>query len=160
MFKEHGVALDVEPCDPGSTRTLVMADPIRVGHVLVNLLINALHYTPPDGSVGIALLSNADGVEFAVADSGAGIPAQYLHRVFEKFFRVPGQTGVGGSGLGLAIAQDIIKAHGGRITVESDEGQGSTFRFTLPHAARHPFPAARNCSPLALRERVAGTPAG
>ena len=76
-----------------------------------------------------------DGVEFTVSDTGPGIPHEYLHRVFEKFFRVPGQPGESGAGLGLAIVKDVIEAHGGAVNVESTPGRGTTFRFTLRRAA-------------------------
>ena len=70
-------------------------------------------------------------LEMGVSDNGAGIPRQFLPRVFEKFFRAPGQQGSTGSGLGLSIAKEIVEAHGGRIRVESAEGKGTTFAFTL-----------------------------
>jgi signal transduction histidine kinase len=75
-------------------------------------------------------------VRFSIADTGSGIPKEFLPRVFERFFRVPGQSasGNGGAGLGLAIAQEIVVAHGGQISADSAEGAGSTFRFTLRRA--------------------------
>jgi signal transduction histidine kinase len=78
---------------------------------------------------------DGEHVEFFVSDNGVGIAREHLPRIFEKFFRVPGQPGDSGTGLGLALAKDIIEAHGGRIVVESVEGHGTTFRFTLPRAA-------------------------
>ena len=70
-------------------------------------------------------------VEFTVKDTGEGIAKQFQPRVFERFFRAPGQAS-GGVGLGLAIAKEIVLAHGGKIQVESEEGKGAAFRFTLP----------------------------
>jgi signal transduction histidine kinase/HAMP domain-containing protein len=114
----------------------VMADPTRIGHVLQNLLSNALKYTAENGRVELSVEEASNGwVQFAVSDDGRGIPRQYVSRVFEKFFRVPGQTGDSGTGLGLAIVKDIVEAHGGRIWVESREGRGTTFRFVLPRAS-------------------------
>ena len=81
-------------------------------------------------------------VRFRVADTGRGIPKQYLGRVFERFFRVPGQSGESGVGLGLAIAKDIVEAHGGQIAVESEEGRGTTFAFTLQAAEANESPSA------------------
>jgi signal transduction histidine kinase len=133
-FAEHGVALEVDvPQALGARR--VMADVTRVGHVFANLLNNALKYTSPGGRVRVAASEVGGGrVEFTVADDGAGIPRQYVGRVFEKFFRAPGQPGDSGTGLGLAIVKDIIEAHGGAVSVESEVGRGTTFRFTLPAA--------------------------
>jgi signal transduction histidine kinase len=131
-FAEKGVALYF---DPPAAAPAVLADSARVRHVFDNLLGNALRYTPPGESVRVGLREALDGVEFTVSDTGPGIPHEYLHRVFEKFFRVPGQPGESGAGLGLAIVKDIIEAHGGSVTVESAPGQGTTFRFTL-RAAR------------------------
>ena len=114
----------------------VMADATRIGHVLQNLLSNALKYTARMAGSRSAIEDGANGwVQFAVSDDGRGIPRQYVSRVFDKFFRVPGQTGDSGTGLGLAIVKDIVEAHGGRIWVESREGRGTTFRFVLPRAS-------------------------
>jgi signal transduction histidine kinase len=71
-------------------------------------------------------------VRFFVSDTGSGIPYQFLQRIFEHFFRVPEQKSETGVGLGLAIAKQIVEAHGGHINVESQEGKGTTFSFTLP----------------------------
>ena len=70
-------------------------------------------------------------VQFTVSDNGPGIAREYLPRLFERFFRAPGQTGASGVGLGLAIAKDIVEAHGGRVWVESEPGKGSRFSFTV-----------------------------
>jgi signal transduction histidine kinase len=70
-------------------------------------------------------------VKFSVADTGKGIPSQYLSRIFEQFFRVPDQGPQAGAGLGLAIVKEIVEAHGGTVSVDSVEGKGSTFSFTL-----------------------------
>lgn len=131
-FEAQGISLSIEPIgDIGA----VMADPTRIGHVLGNLLSNALRHTPAGGRVSLSARAVDGWTEFAVTDDGAGIPRQYLHRVFEKFFRAPGQSGGSGSGLGLAIAKDIIEAHGGKIRVESADERGTTFAFTLRQAS-------------------------
>src|SRR6185437_477473 len=109
----------------------VFADPMRIGHVLSNLLHNALRHTPAGGHVRIHGQRVDEWIELSVSDDGAGIPRQYVHRVFEKFFRAPGQQGSSGSGLGLAIAKDIVEAHGGKIRVDSAVGRGTIFAFTL-----------------------------
>ena len=128
MFQSQQVSLEA---GWDSDLPAVWADPARIGHVFANLLMNSLRYTPAGGRVTVGARKRADGVEFVIHDTGPGIPRQYLHRVFEKFFRVPGQPGGSGSGLGLAIARDVIEAHGGQIRAESGEGTGATFAFTL-----------------------------
>jgi len=149
-FRERGVDLqsDIAPGAPD-----VLADQTKIAHVFNNLLSNALRYTPAGGQVrvsaefaeqGTTQSANNDPapgdrtVRFAVQDTGSGIPRQYLDRIFERFFRVPGQApaqgaggGPGSAGLGLAIAREIVEAHGGHISVQSQPGQGSTFSFTL-----------------------------
>jgi signal transduction histidine kinase len=110
---------------------LVLADLTRIGHVFANLLMNSLRHTPAGGQVNIGARAVDDVVEFVVSDTGCGIPKQYLHRVFDKFFRVPGQSSASGSGLGLAIAKDIVEAHGGHIRVDGRDGIGTTVAFSL-----------------------------
>jgi two-component system, NtrC family, sensor histidine kinase KinB len=136
-FQDKGVELVIDiPADAPA----VLVDRTRIGHVFSNLLGNALKYTSPGGRARISAAAEegdaaADGdVRFSVEDTGIGIPKQYLPHVFERFFRAPGQSGTGGAGLGLAIAKEIVEAHGGRIGVESREGAGTRFTFTLRRA--------------------------
>jgi signal transduction histidine kinase len=112
----------------------VRADRERVSHVFDNLIGNALAHTGRGGSVEVSADADGDVVRFAVKDTGEGIPAQYLPRVFDRFFRVPGSRATRGAGLGLAIAREVVLAHGGAIDVTSPGGVGSTFTFTLPAA--------------------------
>ncbi len=112
----------------------VIADPSRIGHVLANLLSNALKYTSPGGKITISVEPRGDMVSFAISDTGEGMDSEYLDRIFEHFYRVPGQPEVAGEGLGLAIAKEIVEAHGGTIGVESEKGRGSTFTFSLRKA--------------------------
>ncbi|MFB0545796.1 MAG: sensor histidine kinase, partial [Anaerolineae bacterium] len=131
---------------------LVDVDPQRVGQVLRNLLDNALTHTPPGGEIAIAAhaacpeprgaLSLSKGrrsgqwVEVSVRDTGVGIDAEHLPYIFERFYRAnkSRSRATGGTGLGLAITRQLIEAHGGRIEVESEIGQGMQFTFTLPVA--------------------------
>jgi signal transduction histidine kinase len=104
--------------------------------VLVNLLENAIKYSPDGGLVEVSLTSLPGRLSFAVQDHGLGIPAAEQGRIFEKFYRLdPHLTrGVGGTGLGLYICREIVRRMGGRIRVESRPGEGSTFSFELPLA--------------------------
>jgi len=112
----------------------VSADPLRIEQVLVNLIHNAVKFTPPGGQIKVgAYLRDAD-VAFFVYDSGVGIQPENLTRIFERFYKADRSRSGGGTGLGLSIARHMIEAHGGRIWAESTPGQGSTFTFTLPRA--------------------------
>lgn len=135
QFEDKSVRLETDlPAD----LPRVQADPLRVTQVLVNLLGNALQYTPAGGSVTITARREGKAVAVAVRDTGIGIPADALPQIFERFYRVDksrSRAG-GGSGLGLTIARHVIEAQGGRIHAESaGEDRGSTFIFTLPLAA-------------------------
>jgi len=112
-FKDKGVLLNVtEAIDLPP----VIADATRIGYVFSNLLGNALKYTPPGGQVRVsAQVESDDHVRFTVADTGPGVPRQYQEKIFERFFRVPGQSSITGAGLGLAIARDIVDVHGGKV---------------------------------------------
>ena len=114
----------------------VDADAQRLRHALDNLLDNALAYTEAGGRIRVAAAAVGDTITFTVADTGIGIPAQHLGHVFERFFRIPGQSQGNGSGLGLAIVREIVEAHGGTVRCESRPGAGSTFLLTLPAATR------------------------
>ncbi len=110
------------------------ADRDRLEQVLTNLIDNALKYTPPGGRVEVSVVPRGEEVEVTVSDTGRGIPPEDLPHVFERFYRVDRSRtrGSGGTGLGLAIARHIVEAHGGRISVRSRPGEGTTFTVTLP----------------------------
>jgi signal transduction histidine kinase len=110
----------------------VLGDVKRLQHVMSNLLSNALRFTGPGGAVSVSAETETGMVRFAVTDTGTGIATDDLNRVFEPFYRVPGQEKPTGIGLGLAIVKEIIKTHGGSVGVNSTPGKGSTFWFTLP----------------------------
>ncbi|MFN8473845.1 MAG: ATP-binding protein [Anaerolineae bacterium] len=116
----------------------VTADADRVIQVSINLLGNALRYTPSGGSVGVSAERSANMVVFHITDTGIGIPAEHLPHLFERFYRVDKarSRALGGSGIGLTIAKALIEAQGGRIWADSaGPGQGATFSFSLPIAS-------------------------
>jgi signal transduction histidine kinase/CheY-like chemotaxis protein len=111
------------------------ADPPSVREVLVNLILNAVDALPRGGRVTVRTWATEDGVHCAVADDGVGMPAEVRRRVFEPFFTT---KGVKSTGLGLSVAYGIIQRHGGELTVDTEEGGGTTVTFRLPKAARRP----------------------
>ena len=130
--RDKGIALDYTvPNDLPN----VLGDSKRLQHVLSNLVSNALRFTKPGGSVTVSAEAGDGSVKFKVSDTGTGIAPEYQPRLFEPFFRVPGQEKPSGVGLGLAIVREIIAAQGGNVGVTSEPGAGSTFWFTLPLSA-------------------------
>lgn len=136
LFAERqGVSLVVD-VEPGLPR--VAGDEERLGQVLVNLVHNAVKFSPDGGEVRIAIGRSRDQegcAEVGVEDHGIGIAAADRSRVFERFYKADrARVRGGGTGLGLAISRHIVEGHGGQIGVESEEGAGSIFRFTVPFA--------------------------
>jgi signal transduction histidine kinase len=115
---------------------LVFADPLRLAQVLSNLIENAIKFTPQDGAVILSGRDDAHEVELIVSDTGIGIPADELDKIFDRFYQIQSAdyTDHAGSGLGLAICREIIRLHGGRIWADSELGQGSHFHITLAKA--------------------------
>jgi two-component system sensor histidine kinase BaeS len=134
QYAEKGVSLEI---DVPAGLPPVRADEDRIGQVLLNLVGNALQYTPAGGHVTIRARKERDQVRLSVEDTGIGIPLEHLAHIFERFYRVDksrSRAG-GGSGIGLTIAKRLVEAHGGQIEVASEgSGRGSTFSFTLPVA--------------------------
>jgi signal transduction histidine kinase len=112
----------------------IQADVEKTAWVLVNLLTNAIRYSPAGSAVQLTIAQTADTLTFSVQDEGKGIPAAFREKIFERFYQVPGTHSQKSSGLGLAIAREFIEAQGGTIGVESEEGKGSLFYFSLPVA--------------------------
>ena len=114
----------------------VLADEARFSQVVLNILDNAVKYTPEGGSISIKGLVHDKMVQFDVTDTGIGIPEQDLPRIFERFYRVDKARSrdLGGTGLGLSIVKHIVLAHGGEVWASSQLGRGTTFSFTLPQA--------------------------
>ncbi len=131
LFAERqGVTLAVVT-DPGTPR--IRGDEARLGQVVVNLVHNAVKFSPDGGDVIVNVSHTPDGVQVSVIDHGVGIAPADRERVFERFYKADrARVRGGGTGLGLAIARHIVEGHGGRIRVESEEGRGSTFSFTIP----------------------------
>jgi signal transduction histidine kinase len=135
QMEEKGLHIEV---DTPEGLPNVYADEDRTGQVLINLLGNALRYTPAGGRIAVQVRRLAGQVEFAVIDTGVGIAPEHLPHVFERFYQVDQSRSrpTGGTGIGLTIARYLIEAQGGTIKVESPgAGRGSTFSFTLPKAS-------------------------
>lgn len=131
-----GIDLQVET-EEAPNAGAITGDVGRLTQVLGNLLANALRYTPAGGAIVMRATARPDGVRIVVQDSGQGIPAEDLPYVFDRFWRgdrARSHKGGVGSGLGLAIARQLVQAHGGRIAIASEEGQGTTFTIDLPAA--------------------------
>src|SRR5439155_5478567 len=121
------LGLSVDPAEISAD-----ADERRVRQVDFNLLSNAIKFTPPEGRVDVSAQVRDGLVEVAVADTGTGVPAEDLGRIFEEFEQSAAGARVEGTGLGLPLSRRFVELHGGRLWAESVVGAGSTFRFTLP----------------------------
>ena len=134
MFAERqGLQIDLDAPERVSP---VRGDEDRLGQVLVNLLHNAVKFSPDGGRIVVGVSEQPGEIRVWVRDPGIGVPRGDLARIFERFYKVDRARvrGRGGTGLGLSIARHVVESHGGRIWVESDEGSGSTFIFTVPLA--------------------------
>jgi len=112
----------------------VTADADALRAIFTNLFDNALRYTPPGGRITVAVEKAPGGMTVSVADTGSGVAAEHLSRIFERFYRVdPGRSREeGGTGLGLAIVKHLVEAHGGRVEARSTLGKGTTIRLFFP----------------------------
>jgi len=124
-------------CAPGLS--LINVDSGRMEQVLVNLIHNAIKFTPSGGTIDIRVNQSENNVVFTVKDTGIGISPDALPRIFERFYKEDRSRSSGGTGLGLSIARHLVEAHGGRIWAVSEPGKGSSFSFSLP--ALNPNPA-------------------
>jgi signal transduction histidine kinase len=117
-----------------TTGVLIRGNPIHLWQMLENLLSNALKFTPEMGTVAVHLHRTDTHIVLEVSDTGIGIASDQLERIFERFYQVDGSVTrrYGGTGLGLALVKQIVEAHCGRVTVESQPGHGSTFRLFFP----------------------------
>jgi histidine kinase len=132
QFTAQEVTLNLDlPPEP----VMINADSDRIEQILINLLGNALHYTPPGGHVRLRVMPSDYFVQIEIRDTGIGIPAEHLPHIFERFYRVDKSRArtSGGTGIGLTIARHLVYAHGGEIWAESEgAGRGATFFVTLP----------------------------
>ena len=135
--KVHGHTLSLEPAE--SDPKPIFADKERIEQVVTNIIGNAIKYTPDGGRISVKISDKGEKeYVISVTDSGVGIPKEDLEHIFERFYRVDKSrsTDAGGTGLGLSIAKDIIDAHGGDITIDSEYGNGTTVTITLPKDSR------------------------
>lgn len=123
-YKNIKIDVDIED------NTLVAADSEKTAWVLTNLISNAVRYSYENATIDVKVEKTENQIRFSVTDTGQGIQPQFLNKIFERYFRIPG-TKKEGTGLGLSISKEFIEAQGGRIWVESEYGAGSTFYFTL-----------------------------
>jgi len=129
--EQHTITLNIQVQD-----SKVVADRLRIGQVVGNILDNAVKYSPQGGQVTIQLQEFEEDYLVSVIDQGIGINPEYLDHIFERFYRVRNTTNrqYSGIGLGLYVTKAIVESHGGRIWHTNNQGRGSTFHFTLPHA--------------------------
>ena len=144
--RERGVSIRD---DVPATLPVVTVDPTRFVQVLANLVGNAVKFTEAGGSVSITAEVKGSEIMVAVTDTGIGIPAEHLPHIFDRHWHARRTARTLGTGLGLAIAKGIVEAHGGRIWVQSTEGVGSSFVFTVPVTARAMIGAAPEAAPNA-----------
>jgi two-component system sensor histidine kinase VicK len=118
----------------------IKGDKDRVEQVIINIISNAIKYTPENGSIKVKALMNGNNVQIRIADTGIGIPKEDLPRLFERFYRVDKarSRAMGGTGLGLSIAKNIVEAHKGSIRIESEYGKGSEVIMDFPCEYKNP----------------------
>ena len=126
--REAGGAIELEEDEEAD----LTGDPLLLQILLNNLVENAIKYSPEESEVVISIERKEEFISFSVTDNGQGIDDQYLGRIFERYFQIPGRSDKKGSGIGLAICKEFIEAMNGKIWVKSKAGEGSTFGFDLP----------------------------
>jgi two-component system sensor histidine kinase BaeS len=139
QFREKGVALRYATAarESRGTGPTCVVDPDKLSQAVINLLSNALKYTPAGGSVDVRVAAGSSGIRIHVADTGIGIGPEELPRIFERFYRADNSRSreSGGAGIGLSIAKAIVEAHGGTLSAASAPGSGSDFTIELPGAS-------------------------
>jgi signal transduction histidine kinase len=122
----QGVKLNMHP-----TKLIASGDRDKIDRILINLVGNAIKFSPKDGTIDVTASAENDMIKVAVKDQGKGIPPEEIEKIFERFHQVQG-TEEKGSGLGLTICRAFVELHGGRVWAESNVGEGTSFCFTLP----------------------------
>ncbi|MDW8215541.1 MAG: PAS domain S-box protein, partial [Roseiflexaceae bacterium] len=137
--KQQHLHLDLPETLPDDAAPLIFGDAVRVHQILTNLLSNAIKYTPQHGQISVRLSEEPPWLCIAVQDTGIGLSAEEQERIFDRFYRARNHATreAGGTGLGLAITRSLVELHQGRITIESEPGEGSTFRVYLPLLSSH-----------------------
>ncbi|MBW2021309.1 MAG: hybrid sensor histidine kinase/response regulator [Deltaproteobacteria bacterium] len=137
MAEEHQVDLSLETADH---LPRILGSRPCIEEIVNNLVSNGIKYNKPEGWVKLQIYQDKEGLSVEVSDNGQGIPPEHLPRIFDEFYRVDGRRNapVKGSGLGLAIAKKMVEAHGGSISVSSEQGKGSVFKVTFPLDHRMP----------------------
>lgn len=143
--EQHEVTIAFTDSTPQDRETTILGRPTSLSSAIANILSNAIRHSPPGGRIGIGVAAAKDDLEITVADQGEGIPAEHLPRIFERFYRVDSARARanGGTGLGLSIARHTMRAHGGDVSVWSQQGVGSTFTLRVPlrrEAGKRPKP--------------------
>ena len=135
--KNQTLTLDAEPELPA-----LQADPTRINQLIDNLTSNAIKYTPEGGAVTVTLTRSGEHAHIRVIDTGVGIPADEMHKLFVRFFRASTAGAAQGTGLGLSIVKSIVEAHRGTVEVRSQPGEGTTFLIDLPLDVSEHAPAS------------------
>lgn len=126
------------------------ADKDRMKQVLINLIDNAIKFSPPAGKISLEVVNSEDGLRISVADQGKGIGEEERKKIFDKFYQVKGKGPEGGIGLGLSIVKGLIEVQGGEVWVESQPGKGTKFIFTLPRFIHTSFKSDESGLPRRL----------
>ena len=157
LAERKAIAYDVQGA---AEEAIVYADPNHLERALSNLLSNAFKFTPDGGAVRVTVSGDESSARITIRDSGAGIPAAELDLIFDRFHRARTAGTQPGTGIGLALAKELIALHGGAITVQSEEGFGSTFTVTLRkgHAHLAPEQVTDDGVPVVSSSRLAGPP--
>lgn len=133
LATEHGVSLSVSRCAvPVAACKRFIGDPVRIGQIVSNVLLNAVRYTPPGGSISVDCSHRGDELEISIADSGPGVAVEEREKIFQSGVRGSAGRAMPGSGHGLAIAREFVEAHGGSIELAPSSKDGAHFIVRLP----------------------------